>query len=217
MPFPVVAVVLAHSGEPVRVVLEQHSNNGALVVAIVSAAIAGFALALTLRREMRDRPDIFVEAMPGGDPDGDVGVHITVENRGRQPITVAAIGLQWNIKPSLPDTDVQGEISANDPWSRTRLEAGGHTHVSWEPDRAVVHLDTPMRGFVDVGGRRVYARRPYAYLRMLHLMGGSPRRRFPRDIVETRVARLTRWLLYHGGSYGGLESFAPTSGPLSFQ
>ena len=150
------------------------ASNAPLIVSVVSAFFAGAALALTLRREILDRPNLYLTGDPTTRPDGNGRLVFLVENRGRQAITVGGIGLAWDVDSPPPGSDPSGQLIVNNPWDRTRLEPFGHTRVWWEPMTAPAHIDMLLRPFVEAGGRRVYGV-PQAFGHLLTVVGWTPR------------------------------------------
>jgi len=158
-------------------------SAAALWISIASAAFAGAAFALTLRREVRDRAALWVKADPMTEPDGKGGVVFIVENRGRQPITVGGLGFEWDLDRPTPGSDDYDHVLANNPWDRVRLEPGAAHTFWWQPSRALFHLDTPLRPFVESGGKRVYGP-PERHLRWLAVMGWKPEMPIPPEFAQ---------------------------------
>jgi hypothetical protein len=146
-----------------------------MTVSIISLVIAAVALTLTLRREVLDRPQLVVMADPMVTPGGPAEIVFTVENRGRQPTTVGEIGMAWDVQgeDEMPEGRRQGELLANDPWSRADIGPGQHHQIRWTASSLHVPLDTPMRPFASHGGRRTWGKLNVP-LRLLDLMGWQP-------------------------------------------
>lgn len=146
----------------------------ATALSIIATAVALVSLAVSLRREWLDRPQVHLSANPMTTPDGHGEIVALVENHGRQPALVKEIGLEWTIEPgSLPGGST-GRIVFNDPWARVRIEPGGHHEVRWEPDRVHCHADMPIRAFADFGARRRAWTKPLDYFRLLLVLGWKP-------------------------------------------
>jgi hypothetical protein len=144
------------------------------VLSIIATVIAVASLVITLRREWLDRPQLHLSANPLTHPSGYGEIVAIIENHGRQPALVKGVGFDWKIKPgTLPNGD-HGQVLFNDPWSRVRIEPGGHHEVRWTPDRLLCHADTPMRAFADFGSRRKVWTEPINPLRLLLIMGWRP-------------------------------------------
>ncbi len=158
-------------------------SDAALWVSIASAVFAGAAFALTMRRELRDRAALWMKADPMTEPDGKGAVVFVVENRGRQPVTVGGLGFEWDPVRPTPGAKEYGHILVNNPWDRVRLEPGAAHTFWWQPDRALFHLDTPLRPFVESGGKRVYGT-PERHLRWLAVMGWRPEMPIPPEFTE---------------------------------
>jgi hypothetical protein len=156
------------------------------VLPIFGAVTGGFALIVTLRREWLDRPRLAIVADPMTEPDGKAWIITTVDNHGRQPVTVKQIGLGCRIEDAALPGGPEIEVLLNDPWSRERVEPGGHTQVHWQvPPKLDVHADAPLRPFAAYGRRRRLWGRPLAYYRLLLVMGWTPDDPHP-DLIEPR-------------------------------
>jgi hypothetical protein len=161
---------------------------------MIGTASGLFALCVTLRREWLDRPRIVVSAMPMVHPDGTGYICAIVENHGRQPVVVKAVGLEARVDPGvLPQREGVDALFdpwntvMSEPWSRERVEGGGgHLRYSWKaPPRLGLHADTPMRAFADHGIKRRAWGEPEAYFRLLLTMGWRPDDR-PAHLVDDR-------------------------------
>lgn len=154
----------------------------ALTLAIVANVVGLAGLILTLRREWLDRPSLSVSANPVTYPNGTAQIILIVENKGRQPVTVGSVGLEWDCDLGALPGPAQGEMDFNDPWSRERIETAGATQVVWNVSgRLPTHIDTPMRPYADrTGGRRIRSK-PSRPFRLLHTMGWDPPSSTPRS------------------------------------
>src|SRR4051794_22343883 len=120
----------------------------------ITLGIAAVALVVSLRREWIDRARLHVAA----DPDVELGssdaaIIFTVENRGRQPVTIGEVGAEFNVDGAmLSGPDVQrGTIGALPRSSRLRIEPGGHHQQRVSVHEGILrawHVDVPMRPFV---------------------------------------------------------------------
>lgn len=169
-----------------------------MALAIISIVFAALALAATLRREWRDRPRISIEVDPAVLPPR-AELVATILNDGYRPTTIGRIGLYWHVDRPLPgNTQAKGELLMNDPWDRIVIDAGGHHQVRWPVSpTSRVHLDTPVRGFVDYRGRRVWTEAWDVY-RMIFFMGWRPDDDFPSELATApappvQAQPVTRW------------------------
>jgi hypothetical protein len=146
-----------------------------LALAIIGTVSGVIALAVTLRREWLDRARLAITADPMSYPDGRGFIVTTVDNHGRQPVTIKRIGLETNIEEGQLAADHRQEVLMNDPWSRERIEPGGHAQLFWDTGyRLPCHADTPFRAFADYGARKRVWGKPFLYYRALLLMGWKP-------------------------------------------
>jgi hypothetical protein len=172
------------------------------VLSIVATIIAITSLVITLRREWLDRPKLHLSANPTTDPSGNGEIVAIIENHGRQPALVKGVGFEWKIEAgSLPSAD-RGHILFTDPWSRVRIEPGGHHEVRWTPDRLHCHADTPMVAFAEFGSGRKIWTTPLDALRLLLVMGWQPAKVPPEEWLAAPEARplakpvISRWKVW---------------------
>jgi hypothetical protein len=141
-----------------------------IAIAIVGAVTGILGLLLNLRREWLDRPRLAVQVDPLANTDGTGSLKAIIENRGRQPVTVGRVGLEWKVEGPVPHRP-EGEVLFNDPWSRTLVPPGGNLVVQWDvPAKPYTHLDCPLRGFARYGDKMARSA-PVVYYRILEQMG----------------------------------------------
>lgn len=158
-----------------------------MLFSIVATVVSVIALILTLRREWLDRPRLVVTVDPMGDPNtGSFELVATVDNYGRQPMTVKQIGLACRVEPGALPTGEEATVTLTDPWYRQRVEAFGHTQIRWKvPDELDVHADTPFRPFAEYGDHKRVWGRPLRHYRWLLEMGWNPSER-PEALTDRR-------------------------------
>jgi urease beta subunit len=173
----------------------------------IAISIAAAALAVSLRREWIDRARLHVAADAdvelGSD---DAGIIFTVENQGRQPITIGEVGAEFHVdRVSVIETEVpRGGLPAIPRSSRIRIEPGGHHQARVPVDVNILrvwHADVPMRPYVVHADRRTYGT-TFAPYRELLIQGWKPETPPPPEALEPRDPPLRtkpvepRWKLW---------------------
>jgi hypothetical protein len=133
-------------------------------------------------------------------PDGTGSLVFIVENRGRQPVTIGAIGIAWDVEGDLPTDMKVGKAVVNNPWDRTLIPPGGSTQVHWPAAlQAGLPIDIPLRPFAGRGTRTVYGRLN-ALFRILYEMDWRPDPPIPAEQLRPRdlIAKplVAKWQLW---------------------
>jgi hypothetical protein len=187
-----------------------------LAIAIVGAVTGLLSLVLMMRREWLDRPRLHIGADVMTRPDGSGELVFTVENRGRQPVTVGAIGLEWDVMGEMPAGSASGRYVVKNPWERTLIPPGGSTQVTWPvAGPSDLPVDTPLRPFVEAGPRTIYGRLGVLF-RILHEMAWRPVVPISEEQLRPRVLTakpvVPRWKLWRPGELRTPQTVSLPSG-----